>query len=203
MEKNGVPKVQAMYQNEGQVGARAVISVTFHEGRRLSFGELANGDIRDIPILDILDRPDVFLAPCGKPFIINGATVEDPCESPLFDEALESTPADEELKPPADLYQEKERLTEVFGSEELAEKLILAGYPTPESALQLGDDGLIEMVGKAAAGKWRKWAAATGWYPLTNPGPDVIDVAAEEPTPVVKKKAPAKKAAAKPKANGL
>lgn len=122
-----------VYYNSGNDGEQSVYSTLFdqHTGRRMLINSAAvHGQILSVPVQDILARPELFLAPCGQPFVITGQSVVDPCAQQTVDEppGLESLPAD----PPAPVVVEEATSTQK--ADALADPLEEAGFGKSELA---------------------------------------------------------------------
>ncbi len=158
MQKVAPQLVDVMYQKEGQVGAVPLTSVTYGDnGRPLSLGSRANGDVFKVPVQDVLAHPDYFLTPSGKRFVINGATVEDPDKA--------STPVS--LEPdslighaddgtPILLQDAMDELSGAFGTKKAAEALIGESVYSVAALEGVDDEWLEGVVGKRAVGTYRK-----------------------------------------------
>lgn len=161
-KQNAVPPVMydIVFNRPEGVDAVPVTSVVFGEnGRPISYGYRANGDTFQVAIDDILAKPQVFLAPCGRPFHITGRVVVDPCnEAPDEPDTLESAdmtlaelggviPGLGELAP---------QLATALGSEAAAEKLILSGVRSMSDLAEMEPGKLRELVGAGPANTYRK-----------------------------------------------
>ncbi len=147
--------VPVMYSKEGQVGAVPLVSVAFGpDGRRLSLGSHANGDLFEVPIQDVIANPGTLLAPCGKPYAVNGGVVDDPCGENR-PESVKSGSSVEPSLPPllADAYAE---FTDLFGSEKAADELIAAGVYSTAAVKELDQQQLADLVGKRAMNAYGK-----------------------------------------------
>lgn len=163
---NAPLKMEALYYNEGQIGEVSVVSVTFGDnGRRLMLGMLANGDRLQVPIPDIVAKPHIFLAPCGKPFSITGGTVEDPCEEIPEQESLEAFEFTADLEPmgtPPSLIDQEAQFVSAFGSRAAMMSLQQQGYFTMESLSGLSEEKLVDIVGAKAAASYRRYTNDDG-----------------------------------------
>jgi hypothetical protein len=141
-----------------KVGAVPVVSRAYGpDGRRLTIGNVANGQVIDVPIVDVIAQPNVFLAPCGIPYIISGSSVINPCGDEIPDagepqDVLEPPP----MQAPMTMDEARVSLVEMFGTEKAAEALIGAGHVTRESLKALSDAELEELVGPRALSKYHK-----------------------------------------------
>jgi len=153
-------RVDAIYQSE-QVGASPVLSRAFgKDGRRMLLGNLAHGDAVRVPIADIVAAPGKFFAPCGKPYIVSGMTVVNPCTDAVSDEGL-SEPAEASFAAPMSIGTARASLVEMFGGDAAADKLIDAGYITRGAVDALDEETLAGIVGKTALRSYQKYTKAT------------------------------------------
>ena len=78
------PTYPAIYYEETQVGAAPVVSMVFgKDGRRILYGQLANGESVEAYAQDIISFPNRYLSPCGKPYRVVGSTIENPCQETI------------------------------------------------------------------------------------------------------------------------
>ena len=114
----------------GSESEHSVYSVVFDQstGRPMLLSAAAiKGDMFRVTSQDIMAKPDVYLAPCGRPFLVTGGAIADPC----LQQAVEPPPDLESLPeppPPPDLTAEDAPVETVVPA------LEAAGFAKPELA---------------------------------------------------------------------
>lgn len=150
-----VEKVDAIYVADHS-DARPFVSVLFGPNNRATvLGQFANGDPVRVPVADVIARPAVFRAPCGKAYIVQGAHLINPCSDAV--PAPEAPGQVESLGSPVDLQESRRTMAEMFGSDAAYDKLEEAGYFSPDAVRALDEESLAGIVGKGAMRNYQRY----------------------------------------------
>lgn len=151
-----IEMVDALFVSD-YVEARPFVSTLFGPDNRATvLGQFANGDRVHVPVADVIARPLSFLAPCGKAYIVKGATLVNPCTDTV-DEPEDQPQQPESLGGVVDLQESRRQMSEMFGTDAAYEKLESAGYFTADSVRGLDDETLSGIVGKGALRNYQRY----------------------------------------------
>lgn len=112
--------------------------------RSMRYGSRKAGDVFDVAVQDVLAKPDLFLAyPCGKPFVIDGGKLENPCGTRQS------------------VLKDAGQLTDIPGiGKKMAERFQDNGIITQSDVMQLSEEAMFEIkVPPASRKKILEWQA--------------------------------------------
>ena len=140
MSKKQVPMVKAIYTTANAARHPLHGSVKILSGRAVDYGWRKSGDVFNVAEVDIIARPDMFLAyPCKEPFIIKDGKVLVPCGKEKVSDGFDSLEDIPGVGPSA------------------AQKLVDLGLYTPEDVLENADEGILEQLPAITRKKVAQW----------------------------------------------
>jgi len=138
--KKQIPMVKAVYVSTNSSRHPVHGPTKAVLGRAIDYGWRRNGEAFNVAEVDIIARPDMFIAyPCQEPFIIKNGKILVPCG----------------VEEVSDGFDTLEDIPGVGPS--TAEKLVDLGLYTPDDVLTKADEGILKQLPAMSRKKVAQW----------------------------------------------